>query len=216
MKRRLKISSTDLERIEKAVKTAESKTSGEIVPSIVFQSDAYLWSHFAWALLGWILVSMALEARDMMNPFGTPLWLVQLGELIGIVLGFFVPWFPVIKRITVPRGMKAYYAHEKALASFVTHNLHRTRDRTGILIYFSILERRIEILADSGISEKLPKDYWQKQVNTLIDGIHAGEPVSILVKVIETIGEDLAKHFPRLPDDTNELSDRVRLDDEGR
>ena len=44
----------------------------------------------------------------------------------------------------------------KGLQAFES-NLHTTKERTGILIMISVLEHRVEILADKGINDKVAK-----------------------------------------------------------
>lgn len=78
------------------------------------------------------------------------------------------------------------------------------------MIFISNLEKKVLILADTGIAEVYPNESWQKQVDTIINGIHSNNFGAELVKVILEIGKVLTKNFPVKDDDTNELSNKVR------
>jgi putative membrane protein len=215
-RKRFQISDSDRKRIENAVKAAEANTSGEIVPFIVPDSDSYWWVHALWGGLGWVVSSLVLWIVHHERDWGFALVPTLFWQSAGMVFGFALAFLPFFRRLVIPGYLRRHNVHREVLANFVVAGLTATRDRTGVLLYLSILERRIEILADTGISEKLPSGYWQNQVDTIVRGIHQGSPVDVFCEVIEVIGKDLAEHFPPRADDTNELSDRVhlnRLDD---
>ena len=71
------------------------------------------------------------------------------------------------------------------------------------------MERRVELLADSGISEKIEQAEWQDIVNNVITGIKNGNFTDHLAKSIQDCGNILAEHFPIKEDDTNELSNEI-------
>jgi putative membrane protein len=84
-----------------------------------------------------------------------------------------------------------------------------TKDRTGILIFISIMERRVELLADSGINAMISKDKWQDIVNNIIKGIKENDITTHLTRSIDECGNLLAEHFPIQADDKNELTDDI-------
>ena len=84
-----------------------------------------------------------------------------------------------------------------------------TKDGTGILIFISMLEQRVELIADKGIAEKVESDFWQKLVNNIISGIKEKRMVASLCESIKECGDLLAADFPRQTDDENELSDGI-------
>ena len=62
-----------------------------------------------------------------------------------------------LDRLIIPRKIMANKVKERAVRYFMESGVSNTRDRTGILIFISILERRVELLADRGIAEKIPR-----------------------------------------------------------
>jgi putative membrane protein len=90
--------------------------------------------------------------------------------------------------------------------------VYSTRDRTGILIFLSLLERRVIVLCDEGIKAKVKQEAWDSIVATIVDGIKAGRPSEGLLKAIAACGSLLeSENVTKRPDDTSELSDSIHI-----
>ena len=100
---------------------------------------------------------------------------------------------------------------EQALAEFHRLGLDKTREKTGVLVLIILRQKAAEILADKGINDKVPADYWNDIVNIIVDGFKEGKPYSGICRAVGLIGDKLGEHFPRKPDDTNEIPDNVKL-----
>ncbi len=92
---------------------------------------------------------------------------------------------------------------------FYRLGIHKTRDKTGILIYMLLNERQFYILADEGINSKVAPDLWDALRDKMKDKFSGGEFCRGILFGIEEIGKVLSKHFPIKPDDYNELSNKV-------
>ncbi|HCB51272.1 TPA: hypothetical protein DEP21_01670 [Patescibacteria group bacterium] len=101
------------------------------------------------------------------------------------------------------------YAH--AVHLFQVYGLKKTRDKTGILIFLSMAEQELQILADTGINAKVDPGLWQEYSDDLIVAIQAGSPCEGICQLVKKIGEVLTQYFPINPDDINELSNEVRV-----
>ena len=86
---------------------------------------------------------------------------------------------------------------------------HTTTGRTGVLIFVSVAEQRVEIIADSGIDARVAKGTWQSIVDEFTTEIGAGRPVEGFEQAIKRIGQHLAEHFPPGAVDPNELPDHL-------
>jgi uncharacterized membrane protein len=89
-----------------------------------------------------------------------------------------------------------------------TLGLTETRDRTGILIYFSISDRQLAIYGDVAIHEHFGNEGWQKIINQLSARFSKAEFVEGLCEALDEMGTVLSKAFPARSDDINELSDK--------
>ncbi|HET9161336.1 MAG TPA: TPM domain-containing protein [Caulobacteraceae bacterium] len=83
--------------------------------------------------------------------------------------------------------------------------LHRTRDRTGVLLYVSEAERRAEVFADDGVYARAPPEVWGEVVDRLIAGLKRGAPADGFVSAVERTGEILSACLPPRTDDADEL-----------
>jgi uncharacterized membrane protein len=84
-----------------------------------------------------------------------------------------------------------------------------TRDRNGVLFYLAVDERVFAVVGDVGIHEKVGQDFWAALRDELQGSFAAGDHAAGLIRAIAETGRRLALHFPRRPDDRNELPDEV-------
>jgi putative membrane protein len=193
------------QRIQQAVTVAESKTAGEIVPMIVTSSARYTEIELLGTIAG-LLIGMSAE-WIWGDPWGSDYF--NLWPVIGALLGFLICRTPVIKRFLATKRRIAEAVHSLALASFTDQGLHYTRDNTGILILVSLLEHRVEVLADRGINRKVASGTWDDIVHMITAGIKSGQACDATCKAIERCGDILAGHFPRQADDKDELPNQL-------
>lgn len=198
-------SEEEKERIHQAVLEAELKTAGEIVPMIVASSARYTEVELLGLIAG-LSIGVIVE-WFWSDPWGSAY--VNLWPIGGALTGFLLARVPPIKRFVVSKRRTAEAVHDFALASFTEHGLHYTRDHTGILILVSLLEHRVEVLADLGINAKVETATWQEIVHRLTEGLKSGHAAEAFCKAIERCGEILATHFPRQAEDRDELPNRL-------
>ncbi len=99
----------------------------------------------------------------------------------------------------------------RAVEVFERLGMTRTALRNGILIYLAVGDRKLAVIGDAGVHERVPGDYWDRLKETLVAHFREGRPRDGLVAAVREVGETLRRHFPRAPDDRNELSDEVSL-----
>jgi putative membrane protein len=194
------------ERIQQAVVAAEKKTSGEIVPMLVSASGRYAEIELSGLVIG--LVIGTLAALIWHDPWGS-VQVYLLWPLFGAILGLIISSIPALKRHMISKQRIAEAVHVRSLAAFTGHGLHYTKAHTGILILASLLERRVVVLADHGINEKVQAGTWDEVVGILTNGLKSGSACDAFCKAVERCGEILAQHFPRASDDRDELSNKL-------
>ncbi len=205
MKAEIFFSAPEQERIRQAVIEAESKTAGEIVPMIVTSSARYTEVELLGVIIG-LFLGMVAE-WFWSDPWASAY--VNLWPLVGALFGLLLSRLAVVKRIIARNSRVAEAVHSLALAEFTEQGLHYTRDHTGILILVSLLEHRIEVLADRGINAKVETATWQEIVNMLTQGLKTHHACDAFCAAIERCGVILAAHFPRQADDIDELPNRL-------
>lgn len=211
-KNRVHISESEQTRIQKAVEQAELRTLGEIVPVIRRASDAYLWVPFFWGVTFFLVSLVVWALLFFQSPWEISIPLMFVTQTGALALGMTIGTSPTVKHWTVPRHRQALSAERQCFADFVRLGLTETELRSGVLIFLSLLERRVIILGDKGIHTKVPAGYWDELVKKLVSGIQGGKVTESLCDVIGEVGERLAGYFPPHPGQKNELSDRPVTD----
>ncbi|MCC6207924.1 MAG: TPM domain-containing protein [Gammaproteobacteria bacterium] len=194
----------DRQQIGQAIAAAEARTSGELVAVVARASDHYLYIPLLWAAL------IALTFPGPLLLFGNlhvdEVYAIQVIVFLALALVFnLVP----LKMRLIPRAVRQARAHRLALAQFVEQNLHATAERSGVLIFVSVAEHHVEILADRGIDARVPADAWERVIAEFTGRLRAGQVAEGFVQAVNTCGELLAEHFPAAPGDRNELPDRL-------
>ena len=199
-------SESERQLIESAVQRAEKRTSGEIVPMLVDESYDYPRAE----ILGAGLFSLATAVSLSWAFFGESLWhFLWLFVVCYFPFKLLVRNTPALRRRLINPGEISAEVEEKAFVSFFSHGLHQTRDETGILIFISLFERRVHVLADRGINDVVPVNTWDGIVRIITDGMRRGDVCQSLCKAIEQCGRLLEEHFPIKDDDRDELSNLI-------
>lgn len=216
----LKLSKIEQEKIAEAVKQAELKTSGEIATALIPQSNDYAIYELLLAVLVGLIYSVVIFtfSSELKSWLQGLVWNYHVYYLTGfylfstflvILIVYFLANIPLIDRLIVPRRIMQSWVERRALQHFAQSGVGYTRDGTGILIFISVLERRVQLLADNGIAQKVEQSRWQKIVDKVTLGIKTGNLADRLSEAILECGELLAKDFPRASDDINELADNI-------
>ena len=85
-----------------------------------------------------------------------------------------------------------------------------TAARSGVLVYVNLAQRRLEIVADRGISAVVTQARWQALCDAALDVMRSGQYVRALSQLLENIGVEMRTHYG-MPDDPhgNELPNRI-------
>lgn len=112
--------------------------------------------------------------------------------------------------------IRVFVAHDRvkdALAD-ARHKFNRlkmtaTRERNGVLIYVAPRTQQFAVWADIGIHEKCGDAVWHEIVASATKLLKEGKFTEAIIDAIQKTAAVLAQHFPRKPDDKNELPDNV-------
>jgi putative membrane protein len=212
------LSSEETRLIRDAVAAAEEGTAGEIATAIIAESDDYAFRELLFSMGAGILtyIILALFAAGLNGLLDRWFW-YESAVLLPLAMGtasmaaglLFYALFqiPALDRLIVGRKVMTEAARRRSLRYFVECGIYDTVDRTGVLLFISVLERRVELIADKGINTRVAPDTWDRIVSSLVRGIREKRTAQSIVRALEEIGVVLAEHVPRRPDDANELSD---------
>jgi putative membrane protein len=200
----IRFTENDKQRITAAIQAAEQKTSGEFVAVVARASDHYLSIPLLWAaLLALLLPGLVLFSSLSIGYFR--LYELQLATFILLALLF--EFVPALHLWLVPKGLKHARASRLAHAQFFEQGVHLTQHHSGVLLFVSLAERYVEIVADQGIHAKIGESRWQEIVKLFVDEVSQGKVTDGFVAAIGACGAAMAEHYPAIPGKPNELSD---------
>lgn len=210
-----KFSDSDLQRISAAVKEAESKVSGEIVPVMVERSGIYAIAGYRSAVAFAAITFLCIVVFDryvpqlaIYDPLIIFITVLTLGFFGGLLAHF---WDPA-KRLMLTQLHMDKATKLKAESAFLEQEVFNTRQRTGIMIFISFFEHEVIVMADKGISKVVDQREWDQMVRQLIEKIKNGDTIGGLEHCIKQCGQILLQNnFIVAADDVNELNDDLRI-----
>jgi putative membrane protein len=192
-------------RIERAIKKAETRTTGEFITVVAGESDDYLYVPTLAAACIVFLVSGAV----LLLPIDLGLFEFYAGQIVAfIALALAFRWRRV-KMLLVPKAIRERRAGRLARQLFHDLGLSSTRERTGVLLFVSAAERYVEIIADRGIQQHLDNAVWERIVAGFVRRVREGKIADGFVESIEACTAVMAEHHPWREDDVNELPNRL-------
>jgi putative membrane protein len=226
-----KMTPQDQARIADAVAAAEKTTAGEIFCVLAPEVSDYRETPLVWAAAAALILPAGgllagLRPEMLTTLFGG--WTVghasatdaailsALSIYIGLQAAIFIVAallvsIPPIRRALTPGALKAAAVKRAAMEQFMSHGLHLTRDRTGVLIFAALAEHRVEVIADEGIYKAAPNAVWDAVVADLVAGMKRGKIADGFVAAVTRVGEILSSHVPVREADTNELPDGLTI-----
>lgn len=219
-----RLSEADHALVSASVTEAERGTDGEIVTIVTDRSDAYHDVGLHWAVAAMLLALSIMAAFPECLLFwigrlsggwlhepglgAILLWVLVFLTIKFLAVRYILAWMP-LRMLLTPKATKARRVRRAAIQYFKVGAESRTVKKTGILIYLSMAEHRAEIVADEAIHQAVAPEAWGDAMAALIDNVRAGRPGEGMAAAVKQVGAILAENFPRDPDDTNELPDRL-------
>jgi len=197
---------TEAERaqISDAIHRAEATTGGEIYVVVAneaaeFRSIPVLWAAIIALIVPWPLYLLTNLASGI----------ILLLQVVTFVVVATAASHRSIRHRLVPPSIAATAALKAAQAQFMAHGVHLTAERTGILIYVALANRRVEIVADDGINRKVAQSELDHLADNVVVAARSGALAQGLVTAVSNAGKLLSTHFPPTAANPNELPDRV-------
>ena len=207
---------SDSKRIADAVTAAETKTSGEIFCVLAHEVSRYREIPLLWAVVASLLVPPALvlaglhrlALADIFSSWTydsqraveslivrslTTYSLVQAGLFLCVAL---IVALPAVRRPLTPRFLKRHRVRQVARHHFAASGMRLSDGKPHILIFASLADRQVELVAHAAIHKIVGDGPWNAAVAAVTDGMKAGKPADGFIRAIEICGAALAAHFP--------------------
>jgi len=191
-----------------AIREIEKNTNAEIVVVVRGRSGTYRHADY---LFGAIVALVGL-AFVLFSPFEFHTYWIPFDVTALFVAGAFVcsrgDW---LRRLLTTKRFRVKAARTGAAAMFYEAGIANTSAENGMLVYLSLLERQMEVIADRGILKCVPPLKWNHAVFELKQSAKDPEPTK-LVQGLHSLGKLLAEHMPATGENPNELADGPRIE----
>ncbi len=208
------LSEAEREAVESAVAEAERESGAEIVPVLVPASDSYEVASWKGAALGALVGSLAYLIAPAVEGAGAdPGWLGAAAVLGGALIGSLLARWPRLRRALAGDAELDQRVELAAAEQFLARALFRTRERTGILIFVSLFERRVRILADEGVYLAVERPIWVALADEIAREMAQAPAGRALLSAVKRAALLVREHGPRRrSDDANELPDGLGIE----
>lgn len=98
---------------------------------------------------------------------------------------------------------------ERAVYVFNYLKMYKTAQRNGVLLYIAVESRKLAIIGDVGINEKVPVDFWDTIKENMKTAFAEGCFTEGICAAVEAVGVSLKELFPYQSNDVNEQSDEI-------
>lgn len=195
------LSKKDFDKIEAAVKQAELLTSGEIVPMLVKSSSTVGHVPIILFLLSLLLIGVC---KPYLEFYFSAYWALA-GLVCAVLFIKILSSFNCVLRFFTPKQDQTKQVLLRAQLELQTSNVKNTKDSTGVLIFVSLLEKQVCVLADKAVSKHFKDKDWQDVVNLILKGLKNKNMAQGFEDGILKCGNLLQKEFPIQKNDINEL-----------
>ena len=219
----------DRKRIAEAIVAVESKSSGEIFCVLAHSVSRYREVPLAWATLAaFILPPVAvltglhrLALADIFSSWTdesvravegliltalSTYTLAQAGLFLIVAL---IVSLPNVRRVMTPRFLKRHRVRQMARQHFAASGAKLGHANPHILIYASLADRQVELVAHDAIHKLVGEGPWNAAVAAVTEAMANHKPADGFIRAIEICGAALTAHFPGDASDHNQFTDEI-------
>ena len=190
------------------VKEIEQDTDAELVIVVRARSSNYRHADYlfgaACAFVGLLFL--------LFLPFNFHQYWVPIDVLLLFALGtLLAARSSTLRRLLTTEKHRREAARTGAAAMFYEAGIANTNAEMGILIYLSLLERRLELIADRGVLKAVPALNWNQTLSALHE-VGRNPSLQKLSQELRNMGQLLHQHLPATGENPNELPDMPRFE----
>jgi len=196
------------DQLDECVREIERETDAELV--IVVRSLSGSYRHVDY-LCGAVLAYAGLLFL-LFSPWTFEHYWVAIDVALMFALGYYISSRSgAVRRLLTTKKERADAVRLGAAAMFYEAGIANTASEMGVLIYLSLLERRLELIADRGVLKAAPPLEWNERLFELHKAGHRPHLPDML-EALRELGALLHRCLPPTGENPNELSDMPRFD----
>lgn len=203
------IRNIDTKRIEAAIADFEKEVDFELVP-VIAQSSSYT-EHIGWMIsLILILLCLALIDLSFSNSWASKNWYYIATPFVSVILGHLLDKSDLVDRFFISNKARARQVFQRAQRIFYLKNLNELKRQNSLVLFISVMERKIVILPDPRIKFAGLNELQGKLLNLIQVEFKKGEFEQGFLKAIAFLQKELKVHFPKgLSATTNEFPNKL-------
>jgi uncharacterized membrane protein len=109
------------------------------------------------------------------------------------------------------RNERTLSVEDLARKEFHALGMTKTADRTGILIFLLLEDRKFHLLADEGIHKKVGEGTWQTIADEMARHFSEKKFREGILHGVRSVAVELGRHFPHKPGGRDELPNTVHV-----
>jgi len=187
------------QRIDAAMAAIERETAADLCAVVTRVSDRYSLYPVAWAAIGALLL-VALVSLLRPDIASRTTVVIQLWFLI--VMTLLLDWLP-IRLWIVPERVKHAHARQLAHREFNAHAMADPKQQHRILLFVSLGERYVEIVADHETHALAPAGAWNKIVDEFLTTVKTGRVADGVLDAVAVCGAVLKTQHPATNENRN-------------
>jgi len=181
-------------RIDAAIAEIGRSTVADLQVVVARVSDRYSLYPVAWAAITAILLG-ALVSLIRPDIASRVVIMIQLWFLVVITV--LLDWLP-IRLWIVPERVKHAHARQLAHREFNAHVTANPKQPHRILLFVSLGERYVEIIADHQTHALAPAGVWNKIVDEFLTTVKAGRVADGVLDAVAACGSILKAQHPAI------------------
>ena len=180
------------QRIDAALAAIKRDTSADLSVVVTPVSDRYPLYPITWASIGAITLGALMS---LIRPETASRIVIEIQLSFLIVVTLLLDWLPIRLSI-VPKRVKHAHAWQLAHREFNAHAMANPNQPHRILLFVSLGERYVEIIADHETHALAPDGTWNRIVDEFLTTVKAGHVADGVLAAIGACGAILKNTHP--------------------
>lgn len=196
------------EELAATIRGIECDCSAELIVAVRARSGSY---RSADLIFGAVLALVALVFTLYVPYHFAEHWAAIDSALFFLIGAFLCSRSNFLRRLFTTKKFQKEAVRTHAAAMFYEAGIANTEAETGVLVYLSLLERRLELIADRGILKAVPPVEWNGALAELHRVGRQPDPDEFMA-ALKRLGTVLAQCLPPAEENPNELPDLPYFD----
>lgn len=191
----------------KTIADIEDNSQVEIVVIIRDKSENYTDIPCYWGIwLSFLSFTYVMFSPDIFTDA-----VIYLTPFLVFLISYSISYIPIIRRLSISKNRSKRNVEIMARALFQKGGLYHTQNKIGILIYVSLLEQIVYIVADRGIELAVPVEDLEKLKTDFNRVFKTRYIASALIHQLQQSKMIFQQYLPALEDDINELPNNLEI-----